>query len=189
MIQCSYHGHRADSILDDKAGQNIQTVTEQVKPLRIPERELGILRTLGECSVEYLLIGGHAMRFYGSDRDVDDVDILVGRSQTNAERLFVAIWHFIGHTPAFLPMELERPGKKVTFRNDGYTFDILTSVEGLDFSEAYARRKLASQGDLSLPVASKDDLLLIKQIAAHRAPERRDLELKDIAVLRSLRDD
>jgi hypothetical protein len=78
-----------------------------VKALCVPEPELGILRALGGCAVEYLLIGGHAMHFYGSNRDVNDVDILVGRSQRNAERLFVAIWHFIGHTPAFLPADLE----------------------------------------------------------------------------------
>jgi hypothetical protein len=42
---------------------------------------------------------------------------------------------------------------------------------------------------VTIPVASKGDLLLIKQIAAERAPERRDFELKDIALLESLRGD
>lgn len=154
-------------------------------PLSIPERELAILKILGQCGVEYLLIGGHAMRFHGSNRQVNDVDLLVDRSQKNAERLFVAMWHFLGHTPTFLPTELGRPNKKVTFRNDGYNFEILTSVEGFDFNEAYPRREVASQGDMAISIASNSDLLLIKQIAAQRAPERRDFESKDIEVLKS----
>ncbi len=149
----------------------------------VPEPELSILKCLGECRVEYLLIGGHAMRFQGSSRNVHDVDVLVGRSKTNAERLFVAIWHFIGHTPDFLPTDLQLPNKKVTFRNDGYDFEILTSVDGLDFSEAYARREVAQQGDVSISVASRRDLLFIKKVAAQRAPERRDIELEDIELL------
>jgi hypothetical protein len=149
----------------------------------IPDAELSILKVLNDCQIEYLLIGGHAMRFYGSARNVHDVDILVGRSKKNAERLFVAIWHFIGHTPAFLPTDLERPNKKVTFRNDGYDFEILTSVDGLDFDEAHARREMASQGDVSIPVASRRDLLFIKQVAVREAPERCDFELGDIEEL------
>jgi len=45
---------------------------------------------------------------------------------------------------------------------------------------------LASQADVSIPVASKDDLLFIKEVAAQRAPDRRGFELTDIAFLKSL---
>jgi hypothetical protein len=39
-----------------------------------------------ECGVQSLLIGGYAVRYYGVDRNTDDVDLAVGRSSENALR-------------------------------------------------------------------------------------------------------
>src|SRR5712691_10779298 len=55
--------------------------------LGIPRDELAVMKTLSWNQVEYLLIGGYAMRFYGSLRPAADVDLLIHNSPENAHRL------------------------------------------------------------------------------------------------------
>jgi hypothetical protein len=83
--------------------------------------------------VEYLLIGGYAMRFYGAPRRPKDVDLLTNNAPENAGRLFPIIRDLLGYIPQFTASELAEPHKKLDLEPHGYLLDILTSVDGLDF--------------------------------------------------------
>lgn len=152
--------------------------------LGIPDDELRALDALNSKGVEYLLIGGFAMRFYGADREVRDVDLLTRNSPVDADRLFRAIEDLVGHSLQFSAQDLEKPRMKVTFRNDGYDLEILTSVDGLEFDVAYRNRKTAVERGVVVSVASKEHLLFIKKLAA-KDEKRRVKELGDISFLES----
>ena len=149
--------------------------------IRSVEREA--LKAFNRGNVQYLLLGGYAMRFYGCPRAVSDVDLLVGRSPENAGRLFHTTEKLLGHAPGFTQAELEAPHWKVSFRRDGYLLDVLTSVDGLDFEVAYKNRKHAREKRLMIPVASISDLIFIKKAAAAADESRRIKEEKDIEFL------
>src|SRR5262250_1192748 len=106
----------------------------------IPARELDVLRQFGEAEVEYLLTGSHAMRFYGVARLPRDVDVVVGTDPDNALKLFKAIERAIGRRPGFELDALTRPKKQIDFRRDGIELDVLTTLPGLEFGEAFAAR-------------------------------------------------
>ena len=152
------------------------------RKLNIPEEELRALDTLNGHGVAYLLIGGFAMRFYGADREVADVDVLTRNSPLNAKRLFRAIQRLVDHPLKFSAQDLEKPKKRVTLENEGYDLEILTSVDGLEFKVAYQNRKTANQRGVAVPVASKEHLLFIKRLAANDQ-RRRAKELRDISFL------
>ncbi|MFM7094763.1 MAG: hypothetical protein ACKOA5_11610 [Actinomycetota bacterium] len=50
-----------------------------------------IVRTLIECGVDFVLVGGLAARLHGSDRSTGDVDCLPARDIENFDRLAVAM--------------------------------------------------------------------------------------------------
>lgn len=154
--------------------------------LRIPRNELAAIKTLNQNQVEYLLIGGYAMRFYGALPCPKDVDLLTNNSPENAGRLFDIIRDLLGYTPRFTVSELADPRKKLDLTPHGYLLDILTSVDGLDFETAFRKGEVAFQRGIAVPVAAKEHLLFIKRTAAARDESRREKELRDIEFLESL---
>ena len=88
-----------------------------LRELRIPDKELQAIKALNRHGVEYLLIGGYAMRFYGADRTPEDIDLFAKNSRENACRLYAAISEIVGHHPIFTERDLEEPGKRISLRS------------------------------------------------------------------------
>ena len=153
--------------------------------LGIQDQEREVLKALNRGSVEYLLIGGYAMRYYGATRSTTDVDLLAGQVQENARKLYRTIEKLVGHSPGFTQAMLMEPKQKVTFRGDGYRVSILTSVDGLTFEAAYQERTHGLEKGVVIPVASRKHLAFIKRVAAGVDVNRREMELRDIAFLES----
>jgi hypothetical protein len=155
--------------------------------LQIPTRELLALRRLGESGVKYLLTGGQALRFHGVDRPTRDVDVVVSTDPENAAKLYVAIERIIGHRPDFAVEELTKPKKQVSFRADGLELDVLTTLPGIEFEDAFAAREVAVQAETRIEVISKGDLVRSKRHLAvdDPNPERRRREENDVAALES----
>src|SRR5207249_4106480 len=116
----------------------------------------------------YLITGGCAMRYFGMDRVVEDVDVWVDRSEGNAEKVYSALIR-VGIQPTFQVEELNQPKKQL--RPTRYYLDIVTSLIGVEFRAAYANRRCAVQDGAIIPVISPQDLLKIK-LEASKDPKR-----------------
>ena len=108
---------------------------------RIQERfgvKVGVGKLLRDSSVERVveLIGGEAKRFYGSQRPTPDVDVWFDRTDPNPQKLYEALTEiYRGSKPPCPVEELGRAGKKTKLWY--YDLDLLTSIHGLQFREAY----------------------------------------------------
>jgi hypothetical protein len=118
--------------------------------LGIPDHELTALAELTRSGVEYLLIGGYAIRHHGIDRETSDVDLCVSNDPANATRLLGAIHRIIGHSPSITVEQLSQPGNHVRFHNDGLNIDLLTSLPELDFREVFEKRDRACEKGVNL---------------------------------------
>src|SRR5262245_46272547 len=105
--------------------------------LDIPPQEMTFFEAFNQHGVRYLLIGGTAVRFHGHLRMADDVDVVVDNSKENAQRVYDALTGIIGRL-MFTASDLSRPGQKLSPRY--YCLDILTSLNGIEFGEAYSQR-------------------------------------------------
>jgi hypothetical protein len=56
-----------------------------MEPLQLPDDFKEFLRLLNSKGVEYLLIGGYAVSYYGYPRATADMDIWVGSTAENAD--------------------------------------------------------------------------------------------------------
>ena len=61
---------------------------------QIPQDFKEFLKLLNENNIEYLLIGGYAVNYYGYVRPTGDIDIFVGRNQQTAEKLVKVLKEF-----------------------------------------------------------------------------------------------
>src|SRR5262245_1504876 len=124
--------------------------------LCIPRDEFEAITTLYQNAVEYLLIGGYALRFYGFIRPKKDVDLLIHNSPENARRAFASLQSLMTYVPmklSFTENDLTKPCLRLDLRKCGYALDILTSVAGLDFATAYRNQETASQSGIAIPVS------------------------------------
>ncbi len=145
----------------------------------------GLLRSLVEHGVEFVVIGGTAGVGHGSPTATYDVDITPATDRQNLQRLARAL--------AALSAQLRVPGleEPVALRWVAEVFDSFTTVatrtrlgdldivlrpDGLP-TEAFlwlrSRAHLLDLGDLQVPVASVEDVVASKRAAARRTGLRR----------------
>jgi len=144
------------------------------------------LVTLNNHGVEYVLIGGCAIRFWGRRRRTRDVDLLVNNDRQNAENLYEAIRAILGFTPCFTAQSLAEPCKQVRLGAWGPQIDIITSVKALPFSKVWARRTVANENGINVPVASYGHLRRMKRLDVQRSMKRLKTATEDLEFLESL---
>lgn len=104
--------------------------------IRLPPDFKEFLKLLNSNGVEYLLIGGYAVGYYGYP-PTGDMDIWIARSPDNAQRTVDAL-HEFGFT---CPKEILLEQKKVVRMGvPPFQLEILTTISGVDFPLCYAER-------------------------------------------------
>ncbi|NKB86844.1 MAG: hypothetical protein GKS06_01290 [Acidobacteria bacterium] len=144
------------------------------------------VRHLHEFEVKYVVVGGEAVIFHGYVRLTGDVDFFIANDPDNARRLYSALEKFWeGDVPGIAsPAELTAVDLIVQFGMPPNRIDIMTSVAGVDFNEAWAGRVPAVMvdGEQRTPIPYLGVEALIKnKRAAGRPKDLDDLEHLDSA--------
>ena len=141
--------------------------------IQLPPDFKEFLRLLNSIEVEYLVIGGYAVNYYGYPRATGDLDIWIGIAPGNAERAAIAVREF-GFAQAETGIFLE-PGKVIRMGVPPVRLEILTTISGVEFAECYARRREAELDGVPIHLIALDDLRRNKE-ASGRLKDRLDLE-------------
>jgi hypothetical protein len=124
--------------------------------------------------VKYLLVGAHAMSVFGYARSTYDIDIWVGKSTKNARRIIEALDEF--GLPFSLEIEnLTAANKVIQIGIAPNRIDILTDIDGVDFDEAWSRRKEVRIEAMTVNVLAAEDLIANK-LASNRPKDRLDVD-------------
>jgi hypothetical protein len=127
--------------------------------------------------VRFVLVGGHAVAGHGEPRLTEDLDVFVERSLANARRIRQALVDFGFHKGAPTPAELARPHKVFMLGRKPWRIDILTTIDGVTFAEAWKSRVEAEFVVAPLYVIGRDMLVKNKRAAG------REKDLADVALL------
>jgi len=130
---------------------------------------------LNSNGVEYLVVGALAVSWHGFPRYSADIDFLIRPHHANAERVLRALSQFGFGSLDISTSDLTVPGKVIQLGYEPNRIDLMTSVTGVSFDEAWEDR---SPGDLDgLPVnfIGRASLLRNKD-ATGRAKDRIDAE-------------
>jgi hypothetical protein len=141
----------------------------------LPPEFREFLESLNSNKVEYLLLGGYSVIYYGYVRSTGDIDFWIKVSRKNAARVSKALVDY-GFDPTHVAPQLFLRKKKV-FRtgNPPFRIDLLTDVSGLDFDECYAKRTVAEIDGIPVNVIGLKDLKKNKK-ASGRLKDLDDLE-------------
>jgi predicted nucleotidyltransferase len=136
---------------------------------------LDLLRYLGEEKVEYLIVGGMAVNYYGYHRSTGDLDIWVAVTTANQDRLAKALqrFGFSAQTVSRRPL-LEKPNF-IRMGHEPIRVEIHSEISGVSFEECVARSEVCSIEGIDIRMISLQDLRTNKA-ASGRTKDRADLE-------------
>jgi hypothetical protein len=133
------------------------------------------LQLLNDHEVEYLVVGGYAVNFYGYVRTTGDMDIWVAIHSENAKKL-VTVLRAFGLSAKNVREEMFLDAKKVfQLGIPPFRIDILMSLSGIDFTSCYAKRTVDSVDGVTVHMLSFEDLKTNKK-ASGRTKDLGDLD-------------
>ncbi len=133
------------------------------------------MRLLNAHRVEYLLIGGYAVGYYGYPRATADMDIWVAADPANADKIVVALKEFGFDLPDLSAELFLRPWQIIRLGVPPVRIEIATTISGVDFAECYADRVEDTLDGVPVNLISLKDLKRNKQ-ASGRHQDLADLE-------------
>lgn len=113
-----------------------------------------LLSTFNAHRVDYLVVGAHALAAHGHVRATGDLDVWVRPEAANAKRVLEALQAFGAPLQDLDDADLTRPGTVFQIGVAPLRIDVLTSIDGVDFDDAWAGRLTARFLDLPVPVLS-----------------------------------
>ena len=131
---------------------------------------------LNKHDIRYLIVGAYAVGFHSLPRNTGDLDLWLEPTPENAEKLLKVLEEFgIGslEIKAEDLMELERV---IQIGFPPVRIDMLTSLTGLNFSEAHKKRVQGVLGSVSGYFISLEDLITNKD-ATGRTIDKADSEI------------
>jgi len=131
--------------------------------LELPRDFKELFEFLNANKVEYMLLGGYAVIAYGYVRNTSDIDVVVSNGEENARRLMRALADFgFGETELRVDLFTE-PDSVVRMGVEPMKIEILNYLKGVDFKEAYSRRRSVEVEDISVDLIALQDLLANKR--------------------------
>jgi predicted nucleotidyltransferase len=130
---------------------------------------------LNSNGVEYLVVGGYALAAYGHPRYTGDLDFWVGSEPANADRVLVALAQFGFGNLGVTKEDLTTPNRVIQLGFPPGRIDLLTSIDGVQFAQCYARRASILIDGVSLDFISLEDFKTNKK-AVGRHKDLADLE-------------
>lgn len=143
--------------------------------IRLPKDFSDFLKLLNSKQVEYLIIGGWAVGYYGYPRATGDLDIWISRSNQNAAKL-VEVFKQFGFDVPDLSLEIFTKENQITrIGVPPLRIEVFTSISGVTFSECFNKKEVVVIENLIMNLISLDDLKKNKA-AAKRYRDLDDLE-------------
>jgi len=131
---------------------------------------------LSERKVKFLLVGAYAMAVHGYPRSTMDIDLLVMPDSENALLTMQALEDFGAAVGDLSADDLQKEGLIFQIGVVPCRIDILTSIDGLKFEDAFARSPMIDVEGIPIHVLSIPDLIINKR-ATGRTKDLADAEM------------
>jgi predicted nucleotidyltransferase len=135
---------------------------------------IDLLRALNDEGAKFLIVGGYAFAVHGRLRATKDADIFVGTDAENARKVWRALTAFGAPLEELEVQDLTRPDVFFIMGRQPNQIDVITTIDGVSFDEAWPNRLEASYGGVPVNYIGREDLIANK-LAADRPQDRVDV--------------
>jgi len=143
-----------------------------------------VLRKFIYYNVEFVLMGGHAVVYYGVRRTTSDIDILVRPTLLNGEKILKAFKSLKLRTEDIAASDFTRE-QVFSFGMEPDSVDILTFSRGVLIDDIFENAVSTKIDDLSIRIIEITDLLKNKE-SIGRSDEKALVDQQDVLALRRI---
>lgn len=143
--------------------------------IQLPQDFKELLQLLNLKKIEYLVVGGYAVALYGYPRATGDIDIWIAVSKNNAQKVVEVLKEFGFDLPELKEELFLEKEKNIRMGVPPLRVEILTSIDGVEFSDCYKNKNIVAIDDIKINFISLADLKKNKQASA-RLQDLADLE-------------
>lgn len=134
-----------------------------------------LLHEFSAHRVDYLVVGAHALAAHGHVRATKDMDVWVRPDPDNAQRVVDALTAFGAALHGTTVADLSGPDFVLQLGVDPIRIDVITSIDGVTFEEAWPARLQTTFTGEPVGVLSRQHLIQNK-LAAGRPQDLADVE-------------
>ncbi|MCU0235058.1 MAG: nucleotidyltransferase [Thermoanaerobaculales bacterium] len=134
-----------------------------------------LLRLFGQHDVEYVMVGGFAVNFYGYVRATQDIDLLVFPSPENARRVMAALSDFGFGSAGISATLFEHEGSAIHLGAEPNRIDLLTSLRGVSSTAVFEGAREVELEGVTIRIISLAHLVESKR-TSDRARDLADAE-------------
>jgi hypothetical protein len=134
-----------------------------------------LLELFNAHEVNYIIVGGYALAYHGAPRYTGDIDLFVKPDAENASRILIALREFGFGSVGLTTEDFESSNKVVQLGYPPVRVDLITSLSGVSWSEAYDHCEEGVYGDIPTFYIGRDQYILNKR-ASGRKKDLADLE-------------
>ena len=133
------------------------------------------IELLNKNNAEYMIVGAYALALYARPRNTGDIDIFINRTDGNAGLMIIVLKEFGFEGLGITKEDFLTEGKVVQLGVSPVRIDIMNSIDGIIFEEAYPRIEKVKFGGSMANFISREDLIKNKQ-SSKRKIDQADLE-------------
>jgi len=126
--------------------------------------------------VRFLVVGAYAMSSHGFVRATGDIDLWVEPTPANAARVYAALTAFGAPADHFDEADFTIAERVLQLGVAPQRIDVLTSISGVRFDEAWEAREIGRLDDMEVPILSREHLITNKR-ATGREKDLLDAQL------------
>lgn len=114
-------------------------------------------------NAEYLIVGGYAVGIHGHPRFTGDLDIWLNPTNENAAKVLATVNQFGFSSFKLTEADFIKEGNIIQLGYPPLRIDLLTTIDGVTFTECYANRKEVTLDGIVVDFIGYSDLLKNKR--------------------------
>lgn len=136
-----------------------------------------MLQSLLNNEVKFLVVGAYALGVYGYPRATGDLDIWVEPSTDNSRKVYQALVDFSAPVSDIAETTFSEKGLVFQIGVAPRRIDILTSIDGVEFTQAYLSKNNVEVEGIIIPFLSRENLIRNKKSTGR---DKDKLDLKNL---------
>ena len=137
-----------------------------------------LLALFNKHKVEYVIVGGYALAFYGVPRFTGDIDIFIHAHPKNASQILAALEEFGFDSVELTEEDFSSTNKVIQLGTPPVRVDIITSLTGVSWDEIADSKVKSSYGEVPVFFISRSNFIKNKR-AIGRNKDLADIDALD----------
>ncbi len=134
-----------------------------------------LLKLFEKYKIRYLVVGGYAVMKYSEPRFTKDLDVFIATDKDNANGVYSALKEFGAPLENLTSNDFSHKGYFYQMGRSPLRIDIMMSIPGVAFNEAWKNREIVELDELKIFFISRYDLIRAKE-ASGRPQDKIDIE-------------